>query len=85
MHCLGDFEDKSEPDIVVVSRSQTLVFAQGRYRLQYKALILQAITPCKNKQSGHARLTLSFSLSLHQTDSAHVQITQTEDIPGGVS
>ena len=38
----------------IVSLSKTLVCAQGRYRLQYKRplIILQAITPCKNKQSG---------------------------------
>ena len=40
----------------VVSRGQTANFFTGRYRLQYKrprALILQAITPCK-KISGLA-------------------------------
>ena len=37
---------------LVVSRGQTANFFTGRYRLQYmRALILQAITPCKKISS----------------------------------
>ena len=58
---IGDGVPSSVPSRILVSRGQTLFFAQGRYRFQYKRPARGAYTesdnaPARKIGSGHARL-----------------------------